>query len=145
MINPLYSNIGKGNKKVIAKVLQALKENYGMVTDEKYLERVIGHCKDCKYFEYDSVAKVNRIPLIIAHEICLRWGDGCKTREDGYCFLFEPKENLDIKDNEDKERYQELEEQLNGALLSLSKSNGNLNEYLMEKEDKTDAVEKKAK
>ena len=49
-----------------------------------------GHCKDCKYFEYDSVAKVNGIPLIVAHEICSKWGDGCKTREDGYCFLFEP-------------------------------------------------------
>jgi hypothetical protein len=53
----------------------------------------IGHCKDCKYFEYDSVAKVDGIPLIVAHEICKRWGDGCKTKEDGYCFLFEPKES----------------------------------------------------
>ena len=49
-------------------------------------------CKDCKYFEYDSVAKVDGIPLIVAHEICSRWGDGCKTSENGYCFLFEPKE-----------------------------------------------------
>ena len=49
-----------------------------------------GRCKDCKYFEYDSVAKVDGIPLIVAHEICSKWGDGCKTREDGYCFLFEP-------------------------------------------------------
>ena len=47
------------------------------------------HCKDCKYFEYDSVAKVDGVPLIVAHEICSRWGDGCKTREDGYCFLGE--------------------------------------------------------
>lgn len=54
-----------------------------------------GHCKDCKHFEYDSVAKVDGIPLIIAHEICNRWGDGCKTREDGYCFLFEPQEGSD--------------------------------------------------
>ena len=54
-----------------------------------------GHCKDCKYFEYDSVAKVDGIPLIVAHEICSRWGDGCKTKEDGYCFLFEPKESED--------------------------------------------------
>lgn len=52
-----------------------------------------GHCKDCKYFEYDSVAKVDGIPLIVAHEICSRWGDGCKTKEDGYCFLFEPQES----------------------------------------------------
>ena len=51
-----------------------------------------GHCKDCKYFEYDSVAKVDGIPLIVAHEICKRWGDGCKTKEDGYCFMFEPQE-----------------------------------------------------
>ena len=52
-----------------------------------------GHCKDCKYFEYDSVIKVAGIPLIVAHEICSRWGDGCKTKEDGYCFLFEPQES----------------------------------------------------
>ena len=52
-----------------------------------------GHCKDCKYFEYDSWAKVNGIPLIVAHEICKKWGDGCKTKEDGYCFLFEPQES----------------------------------------------------
>lgn len=52
----------------------------------------IGHCKDCKYFEYDSVAKVDGIPLIVAHEICNKWGDGCKTEENGYCFLFEPQE-----------------------------------------------------
>ena len=55
-------------------------------------EQKTGHCKDCKYFEYDSVAKVDGIPLIVAHEICSRWGDGCKTKEDGYCFLFEPRE-----------------------------------------------------
>lgn len=54
-----------------------------------------GHCKDCKYFEYDSVAKVDGVPLIVAHEICSRWGNGCKTREDGYCFLFEPQESED--------------------------------------------------
>lgn len=52
-----------------------------------------GRCKDCKYFEYDSVAKVDGIPLIVAHEICSKWGGGCKTKEDGYCFLFEPQES----------------------------------------------------
>lgn len=52
-----------------------------------------GHCKECKYFEYDSVAKVDGIPLIVAHEICNKWGNGCKTKEDGYCYLFEPQES----------------------------------------------------
>ena len=54
-----------------------------------------GHCKECKYFEYDSVAKVDGMPLIVAHEICNKWGNGCKTSEDGYCYLFEPQESED--------------------------------------------------
>ena len=68
----------------------------GNKSNTKELEQKskIGHCKDCKYFEYDSVAKVGDIPLIVAHEICLKWGNGCKTKEDGYCFLFEPQESV---------------------------------------------------
>ena len=48
-----------------------------------------GHCKDCKYFEYNSITEVCGIPLVVEHEICSRWGNGCKTSKDGYCFLFE--------------------------------------------------------
>ena len=57
-------------------------------------------CKDCKYFEYDKVAKVDGIPLIVAHEICNKWGDGCKTRENGFCFLAEPIEDKHISGKE---------------------------------------------
>lgn len=50
-------------------------------------------CKTCKYFEYDSVAaRVGGIPLIV-HEICSRWGGGCKTNENGYCHMYEPQES----------------------------------------------------
>ena len=63
--------------------------------EQEYIESKTGHCKDCKYFEYDSVARVDGIPLIVAHEICERWGDGCKTKENGYCFMFEPQERSD--------------------------------------------------
>lgn len=56
-------------------------------------ESKTGHCKDCKYFEYDRVTKVDEMPIIVANEICNKWGNGCKTREDGYCFLFEPQES----------------------------------------------------
>jgi type VI protein secretion system component VasF len=59
----------------------------------KLLKQKSGHCKECKYFEYDSVAKVDGVPLIVAHEICNKWGNGCKTSEDGYCYLFEPQES----------------------------------------------------
>lgn len=49
----------------------------------------IVRCKDCKYFEYDHVEKLDGVPLIVAHEICTRWSDGVKTSENGYCFLGE--------------------------------------------------------
>lgn len=46
-------------------------------------------CKDCKHYELDSWANVNGIPLIVAHHICKRWGEGCKTDENGFCFMGE--------------------------------------------------------
>ena len=49
-------------------------------------------CKDCKHFESNHFEKVCGIPLIVAHEICKRWGDGCKTSENGWCFIAERKE-----------------------------------------------------
>lgn len=52
-----------------------------------------GYCKDCKFFELNSWAACGGIPIIVAHEICKAWGEGCKTKIDGYCFLFEPKES----------------------------------------------------
>ena len=84
--------------KILFKYKEESKEDY-YVKRAEALEIAIsaleqqktGRCKDCKFFEYDSVANVDGIPLIVAHEICSRWGDGCKTREDGFCFLFEPK------------------------------------------------------
>ena len=81
-------------------------DNFPVQIDVKTVKKILrdlpsvssqktGHCRECKYFEYDSVAKVNGIPLIVAHEICSKWGDGCKTKEDGYCFLFDPQERSD--------------------------------------------------
>jgi hypothetical protein len=64
-----------------------------IIRDELSVTQKSGKCKECKYFEYDSVAKVDGIPLIVAHEICNKWGNGCKTKEDGYCYLFEPQES----------------------------------------------------
>lgn len=42
-------------------------------------------CKDCKHFELNPVTVVDDIPLILAHEICTFWGNGCKTAQDGFC------------------------------------------------------------
>lgn len=49
----------------------------------------MGRCRQCEHFEYDSMAKIDGIPLIVAHEICSKWGNGCHTWEDGYCHMFE--------------------------------------------------------
>jgi len=45
-------------------------------------------CKDCKHFEYDHPYVIQGVP-ILGHEVCNAWGDGCKTDENGYCFLAE--------------------------------------------------------
>ena len=74
-------------------VMAILMELTLRVKDLPSVTQKSGKCKNCKYFEYDSVAKVDGIPLIVAHEICNKWGDGCKTSEDGYCYLFEPQES----------------------------------------------------
>ena len=49
-------------------------------------------CKDCKHFELNHFDNVNGIPLITTHEICMRWGDGCKTDSNGFCFMGEKDE-----------------------------------------------------
>lgn len=49
-------------------------------------------CKDCRHYETDHFENFNGIPLIVSHEICMRWGDGCMTSQDGYCFMAERKE-----------------------------------------------------
>lgn len=45
-------------------------------------------CKDCKYFEYDHLYIVQGIP-VIGHLVCNKWGDGCRTDENGFCFMGE--------------------------------------------------------
>ena len=90
-ITEMRDNNGTGTQQEVCKFLANLMD----VLEKQMQEPKTGHCKDCIYFEYDSVAKVDGEPLIVAHEICSRWGDGCKTREDGYCFLYEPQESED--------------------------------------------------
>lgn len=44
-------------------------------------------CKDCAHFDLDHFENFRGFPLIVAHEICNRWGSGCKTDSHGFCFL----------------------------------------------------------
>ena len=54
-------------------------------------------CKDCKHFEYDHPYIIRDVP-ILGHEVCNAWGDGCKTSENGYCFLAERRTDDDNVD-----------------------------------------------
>lgn len=58
----------------------------------KVESRTLVLCKDCKFFEYDHPYIIQGIP-ILGHEVCNAWGDGCKTDENGWCFLGERKIN----------------------------------------------------
>ena len=69
--------------------------NYEAVIDKLKKEcqimktvRVV-QCKECKHFEKNSWCKLNGVPIIIAHDICNFWGEGCKTDPNGYCFAGE--------------------------------------------------------
>ena len=54
-------------------------------------------CKDCKHFEYNHPYIIQGIP-VLGHEVCDAWGDGCKTDENGYCFLAERRTDSNGRD-----------------------------------------------
>ena len=45
-------------------------------------EQVV-HCRECRYFKKDWWHK--RGGVIVAHEVCEFWGNGCKTEENSSC------------------------------------------------------------
>ncbi|MBP5449554.1 MAG: hypothetical protein J6Y01_05490 [Spirochaetales bacterium] len=51
-------------------------------------ESKIIRCKDCKYFEADHMYIIQGLP-IMGNLVCMKWGDGCRTDENGFCFLAE--------------------------------------------------------
>ena len=83
-------------EKTIKYAISSLKtdEAYQLEYESRDCVEVV-RCKDCKYFEYDHFENVGGIPLIVAHEICIRCAGGMKTSENGYCFLGERKEQTD--------------------------------------------------
>ena len=66
----------------------------GAALAEEYIKQLpsaqpeIVRCRDCKHFDYNHPYIIQGVP-VLGHEVCNAWGDGCKTDEDGYCFLAE--------------------------------------------------------
>lgn len=67
---------------------------YQSVEQMPSVQNEIIRCKDCKYFDLDHFEYVHGIRLIVAHEICMRWSDGVKTDQNGYCFLAERRKDV---------------------------------------------------
>lgn len=47
----------------------------------------ITHCSECYFYREDAWKEVDGVPVIVAHHVCVRWGDGCVTDPDGYCHM----------------------------------------------------------
>lgn len=71
-------------------IKQTLDDAYrhGETEAEARFHSEIVRCKYCKHFEYDHPYIIQGVP-VLGHEVCNAWGNGCKTDENGYCFLAE--------------------------------------------------------
>ena len=54
----------------------------------------IVRCEECKFFELNHFDNLDGVPIITAHEICTKWGSGCKTDRNGYCFMAERRADI---------------------------------------------------
>lgn len=48
-------------------------------------------CKDCKYYLRNKIHVIEGIPLM-CNEVCEKWGGGCRTDENGFCYMGERSE-----------------------------------------------------
>lgn len=55
----------------------------------------ITHCSECYFYREDAWKEVDGVPVIVAHNVCVRWGDGCVTDPDGYCHMARKQDGKD--------------------------------------------------
>ena len=48
-------------------------------------------CKDCKHYLRNELYAIEGIPLM-CNEVCKKWGGGCRTDENGFCYMGERSE-----------------------------------------------------
>jgi hypothetical protein len=76
-------------------------DNYAQSTED-FLEYIdneptvdavpVVRCKECKYFHYNKAYNIQGFP-IMSNSVCDKWANGCRTDENGYCFLGERRED----------------------------------------------------
>lgn len=53
-------------------------------------------CMDCKYYKVkDHWVNFGGVQILAASDVptCYKWGDGCMTKPDGYCFMGERRDD----------------------------------------------------
>lgn len=45
------------------------------------------HCSECYFYREDAWQEVNGVPVITGHNLCIRWGNGCVTKPEGFCHM----------------------------------------------------------
>ena len=87
------SKYGYADRKEAVEIIEDLCIKKELIIKEPVIDAFgIVRCKDCKYFTLNLVGNVDGVPLIVAHEVCSFWGDGCKTSQEGFCSYGERRE-----------------------------------------------------
>ena len=89
----------KIEKDKLIQCLQQDKQRYTEAYHRGYAAREndIVRCKNCKHFAIKDYWVDAPLPVLVADKVptCTKWGRGCKTEPDGYCFMAERKDNED--------------------------------------------------
>ena len=78
----------------VVDILKRDSTNRLMVGDKEFV--LVVRCKDCKYFYYNKAYNIQGLP-IMGNSVCDKWANGCRTDENGYCFLGERREDDSIE------------------------------------------------
>lgn len=61
-----------------------------MAVNDLLKDRVeVVRCRDCRFLVLDQKMNADSVPVSPAVEVCTKWGSGCKTQLNGFCFLGE--------------------------------------------------------
>lgn len=76
-----------GNPDLPHKQAHLYRTDYCPICRQEIEKVEVVRCKDCHFFERNHFDSLDGVPIITAHNICTRWGNGCMTYENGYCFM----------------------------------------------------------
>lgn len=83
--SPWWGANGYGNNDAY----EAIEECIKAVEEAPTVDAVeVTRCKDCKHYLRNKIYVIEGMP-IMGNQVCEKWGDGCRTDENGFCFMGE--------------------------------------------------------